>query len=127
MQLAAFNRPEALQIAQAAPDLVARLCAENPQKFEAMVELIAVEKARALEVAYSGYYIFPIRVEGVGLVGEVYVSLARLEGRAPWLFGEVAIHAKSGQHYQLTRQLEAAAFATSAQGFRLVVGLEVLP
>ncbi|GIW33987.1 MAG: hypothetical protein KatS3mg072_1320 [Meiothermus sp.] len=175
MQLAALNRSEALQIAQATPDL-ARLRAENPQEFEAMVELIALEKARALEVAYSGYYVFPVRVEGVGLVGEVYVSLARLEGRAPslaaaqypaprsslpylslaqaqqlsgsaqggrlvslsglvegltreaiWLFGEVAVHAKSGQRYRLTRKLEAAGLTVSARGFRLAVGLEVLP
>jgi hypothetical protein len=82
LQLATLNRPEALRLAQTMPDLAPR---ENPQEFEALVELIALETARALEVAYSGFYVFPVRLEGVGYIGEVYVSLTRLDGRAPSL------------------------------------------
>ncbi|GIW30482.1 MAG: hypothetical protein KatS3mg071_0656 [Meiothermus sp.] len=50
-----------------------------------------------------------------------------LTREAIWLFGEVAVHAKSGQRYRLTRKLEAAGLTVSARGFRLAVGLEVLP
>jgi len=172
-QLALLNRPEALRLAQAMPDLAPK---ENPQEFEALVELIALETARALEVAYSGYYVFPVRLEGVGFIGEVYVSLTRLEGRGPsvaaaqyptprpslpylsqeqaqrslgssqegrlvslsgfvdgltreaiWVFGEVAVNAKSAQRYRLVRNPGAAALTVRATGFSLPYRLEALP
>jgi len=172
-QLALLNRPEALRLAQTMPDLAPR---ENPQEFEALVELIALETARALEVAYSGFYVFPVRLEGVGYIGEVYVSLTRLEGRDPfvaaaeyptprpslpylsqeqaqrllgssqegrlvslsgfgegltreaiWVFGEVAVNAKSAQRYRLVRSPGATALSVHASGFSLPYRLEVLP
>jgi len=172
-QLALLNRPEALRLAQTMPDLAPR---ENPQEFEALVELIALETARALEVAYSGFYVFPVRLEGVGYIGEVYVSLTRLEGRNPfvaaaeyptprpslpylsqeqaqrlagslqegrlvsllglvegltreaiWVFGEVAVNAKSAQRYRLVRSPGATALSVHASGFSLPYRLEVLP
>jgi hypothetical protein len=175
LQLAALNRPEALRMAEAMPD-PARTRTENPQEFEALVGLIALEKARSLEVAYSGYYVFPVRLEGVGYIGEVYVGLARLEGRGPsvaaaqypaprpslpylsqeqaqrllgssqegrlvslsglvdgltreaiWVFGEVAVNAKSAQRYRLVRNPEATALTVRATGFSLLYRLEVLP
>ena len=173
LQLATLNRPEALRLAQTMPDLAPR---ENPQEFEALVELIALETARALEVAYSGFYVFPVRLEGVGYIGEVYVSLTRLDGRAPslaaahyptprpslpylsqeqaqrlsgslqegrlvslsgfgegltreaiWVFGEVAVNAKSAQRYRLVRSPGATALSVHASGFSLPYRLEVLP
>jgi hypothetical protein len=175
LQLATLNRPEALRIAQAMPDS-ARTQTENPQEFEALVGLIALEGARALEVAYSGYYVFPVRLEEVGYIGEVYVSLTRLDGRAPslaaahyptprpnlpylsqeqaqrlagslqegrlvsllglvegltreaiWVFGEVAVNAKSAQRYRLVRSPGATALSVHASGFSLPYRLEVLP
>jgi len=173
LQLATLNRPEALRLAQTMPDLAPR---ENPQEFEALVELIALETARALEAAYSGFYVFPVRLEGVGYIGEVYVSLTRLDGRAPslaaahyptprpslpylsqeqaqrlsgslqegrlvslsgfgegltreaiWVFGEVAVNAKSAQRYRLVRSPGATALSVHASGFSLPYRLEVLP
>jgi len=173
LQLATLNRPEALRLAQTMPDLAPR---ENPQEFEALVELIALKTARALEVAYSGFYVFPVRLEEVGYIGEVYVSLTRLNGRAPslaaahyptprpslpylsqeqaqrlsgslqegrlvslsgfgegltreaiWVFGEVAVNAKSAQRYRLVRSPGATALSVHASGFSLPYRLEVLP
>jgi len=173
LQLATLNRPEALRLAQTMPDLAPR---ENPQEFEALVELIALKTARALEVAYSGFYVFPVRLEEVGYIGEVYVSLTRLNGRAPslaaahyptprpslpylsqeqaqrlsgslqegrlvslsgfgegltreaiWVFGELAVNAKSAQRYRLVRSPGATALSVHASGFSLPYRLEVLP
>ena len=173
LQLATLNRPEALRLAQTMPDLAPR---ENPQEFEALVELIALKTAPALEVAYSGFYVFPVRLEEVGYIGEVYVSLTRLNGRAPslaaahyptprpslpylsqeqaqrlsgslqegrlvslsgfgegltreaiWVFGEVAVNAKSAQRYRLVRSPGATALSVHASGFSLPYRLEVLP